>query len=794
MDFSGWCDKYIQQVHETHSLVSLVEKDVGLDARLAGLVLQATHQLLQAALNAAAGGRYELGAVNVIGGMHTQLTMHEIVEILLATDAPQESMIEALQKLPVAKPESPMEEPVKEDVDGGLVDEVDDEEDITLDKRKEKAEEDAKKAEEKKKKRRRKMPRTGIKRIITSSTDIQSTRLRQRPRKVLEGMSDMEDNDDDETFNPAERHLRSRRGKRKIYEDPLAQEDDGLLANKLKFTTYKCFLCETEPQFEDRDELGLHLLESHVKVSETGKKTLSCPMCEESKPMKKLRPFWTEKDEAGHALVKVLQHLYHEHQRTVPDYIVTWKCPRCEYFTVRKYNHRTHLLSHAEPVQCRYCPAKIKPSCMKVHLISCPNYMHRRKPGGGVKCPKCGKMFALKNSLSVHLTRVHSNKRNLSCFVCNKSFLTNKEMISHLFNKHNLNIENRQIFKCDKCPFQDLNVSELRKHIKRVHHSSHHLCDTCGKVFNHPGKPPALSPSVRYLSLSLSAYLIKHKRIHETKELLCPHCPYVTNRKEAIETHIDAQHRNRKIACPAHCGYTTGYSANMTKHMKKCPNRPVDPNPPPNIYQCPSGCGFSAAQPGNLTRHTHHCKVFQNLVEVGMLNPTTKQCTPIAHDLPLDGTRTPILQQQQQQQQPHLLHTEHQVVSSVANHMMHPQTGHMIPSTTPLQSHAPPPPMAHSAHLLQSRVLSPDPLPNNLSQPKKVVGMDNHPVTLQPLLPPVTSPPLMMTHPPPNPPPVVTQQTMPPMAPNHQTIMTSEAYPYTDITHSAKFMYTYFQQ
>lgn len=440
-----------------------------LEARWAGLMLQATQGLLAAALQTATADSYSLGAISVEGGTHTPLNLEQFIEICQSTDRPQEPILDTLEKLPVAEPEPVKLNPILDDDDPGEAAdgaedflEVVDKDEEPLDRRIAKLKEEPDEAGSAKaaaaKKRRRKMPRTGIKRIITAPAELLNTRLRQRPQRkmLIDGISDPEDNDDDDsTFNPAALGSNSRkRGRKKTYEDPLAQEDDGLLANKLKFSAYKCFLCETEPEFGDRDELGLHLLESHVRVSETGKKSLACPMCEDTKPMKKLRPFWTEKDEAGHALVKVLQHLYHEHQRTVPPYVATWKCPRCDYFTVRKYNHRTHLLSHADPVQCRYCPAKIKPSCMKIHLISCPNYVHRRKPGGGVKCPKCGKMFALKNSLSVHLTRVHSNKRNLSCFVCNKAFLTNKEMISHLFNKHNLNIENRQVFKCDKCPFQ----------------------------------------------------------------------------------------------------------------------------------------------------------------------------------------------------------------------------------------------------------------------------------------------------------------------------------------------------
>ena len=136
------------------------------------------------------------------------------------------------------------------------------------------------------------------------------------------------------------------------------------------------------------------------------------------------------------------------------------------------------------------------------------------------------------------------------------------------------------------------------------------------------------SPTLRSL---LTAYLRKHKRIHDNKELLCPQCPYVTNRKEAMETHISAQHKKQRVSCPAGCGYSTGYTGNMTKHLKKCTQHRTSHQPalPTNTFTCPSGCGYQATQPGNLARHTHHCKAFQGLVEAGVINPTSKLCVPV---------------------------------------------------------------------------------------------------------------------------------------------------------------------
>ena len=63
-----------------------------------------------------------------------------------------------------------------------------------------------------------------------------------------------------------------------------------------------------------------------------------------------------------------------------------------------------------------------------------------------------------------------------------------------------------------------------------------------------------------------AAYLNRHKLIHGSKELLCPHCPYVSNRKEALETHISAQHDNQRHLCPAGCGYSTGYTGRGRYH------------------------------------------------------------------------------------------------------------------------------------------------------------------------------------------------------------------------------------
>ena len=303
------------------------------------------------------------------------------------------------------------------------------------------------------------MPRTGIKRIIsTSSPSVPSTRLRQRPPRIKAAPTPAQDeaseDGEDTTFIPKGEGGGPRRASKKQYSEQAAQDDDGLLAHRLKFTEYKCFLCSTEAQFEDREALSQHLLDTHISTTDNAKRWLLCPLCGATKPLKKLRSFWGEKEEVQAALVKVLQHLYLAHSQTVPPYVTAWRCPRCDYFTVRKYNHRTHLQCHAPPSPCSLCGTLIKPSCMTVHLMSCRHNIQGRTPGSGFECPECGKTFALKNGLSVHVNRVHRRNKTLACYVCGKAFLTQKEFNAHLFNKHSLNLENKQVFKCDQCTFQ----------------------------------------------------------------------------------------------------------------------------------------------------------------------------------------------------------------------------------------------------------------------------------------------------------------------------------------------------
>ena len=111
-----------------------------------------------------------------------------------------------------------------------------------------------------------------------------------------------------------------------------------------------------------------------------------------------------------------------------------------------------------------------------------------------------------------------------------------------------------------------------------------------------------------------SAGISNHeKRSHSTKVLSCPSCDYVTHVEKALKMHMDTQHQGVKAyACPAQCGYSTGYSGNLPKHTKRCAHYTKLYNsvwdPASSSFVCPgAGCHVTTASQQVFFKHYKHC-------------------------------------------------------------------------------------------------------------------------------------------------------------------------------------------
>ena len=133
-------------------------------------------------------------------------------------------------------------------------------------------------------------------------------------------------------------------------------------------------------------------------------------------------------------------------------------------------------------------------------------------------CSQCGKAFARKTDLTIHL-RVHSGKKPIACTQCGKAFARRYDLTQHL-----------RIHSGEK-PF---------------------ACSQCGKAF------------------SLKSNLINHLRTHSgEKPFACSQCGKAFTQKGHLTDHLRTHSGEKPFRCEK-CGKFFGYMSSRNVHMKRC--------------------------------------------------------------------------------------------------------------------------------------------------------------------------------------------------------------------------------
>ncbi|CAH0546323.1 unnamed protein product [Brassicogethes aeneus] len=156
-----------------------------------------------------------------------------------------------------------------------------------------------------------------------------------------------------------------------------------------------------------------------------------------------------------------------------------------------------------------------------------------------VTCKECpGELFT-KNQLKDHRKSNHPNKptsKEWTCKECDDVFRTRTELQVHRKNEHpnplkekafELNCEyfecmNKYI--CYNCGAEFENEESVKEH--QVEHEDKFDCTDCDEKV--------------YGAFQFSVHCQKHRK---DKNYVCPHCPYLTLRKEMISTHIMQKHK-----------------------------------------------------------------------------------------------------------------------------------------------------------------------------------------------------------------------------------------------------------
>lgn len=174
---------------------------------------------------------------------------------------------------------------------------------------------------------------------------------------------------------------------------------------------------------------------------------------------------------SAHCMIwKTLQtHLWLKHKIDMELY----SCPNCDYktYSLAKLN-TIHKLIHGieKPFICDVCGKGYK----NTKQLRNHKMVHKRKMDKMIECATCGKFFAEKRMLKVHIEAVHEKRKPFACNYCSYKSATNGALKLHL-RLHT----GQKPFSCDQCDYTTGDHNSLRRHKSRHTNERKYKCTYC---------------------------------------------------------------------------------------------------------------------------------------------------------------------------------------------------------------------------------------------------------------------------------------------------------------------------
>ncbi len=238
--------------------------------------------------------------------------------------------------------------------------------------------------------------------------------------------------------------------------------------------TFRCFLCGTTYPFWN--DFRSHFQQSHMEEDDE-KWQITCQKCDKTFTK-------TKHLEMVMLMTTFMDHMVLKHEMAVPDFAPIYRClqPECSYWSLVREHFQKHSHVHSpnlDYIQCEQCSKVLK----KRNLLRHKNFCEAGTKERQHKCIHCGKTYLVKDSLMIHLNKIHKKQPSHLCSKCSVTFFSNYELDLHMLIKHDINETGRDTAQCPLCQFKTFAGSSIKTHIEKVHGNTTFPCKECSKTF-----------------------------------------------------------------------------------------------------------------------------------------------------------------------------------------------------------------------------------------------------------------------------------------------------------------------
>jgi hypothetical protein len=136
-----------------------------------------------------------------------------------------------------------------------------------------------------------------------------------------------------------------------------------------------------------------------------------------------------------------------------------------------------------------------------------------------------------------------SKSKEFKCKDCILSYTTNKGLMRHILNEHDIPI------KCDKCNVEFTDTTIFKKHLKKVH-------------------PKLFSCTICNIKKLSRTRLVYHMEAEHQDNCVCPQCGVMCKTKIFLKKHIKRMHSTQVLEKCNKCDYKTNLAFEMKSHFK----------------------------------------------------------------------------------------------------------------------------------------------------------------------------------------------------------------------------------